>query len=132
VIRDWTSRKHKEHWYSVHGQRQAKRFLKTSSAKKAVELLKLSRNQLKIMTGLLTGYCHLKGHLLKLGLLNSPECDKRKQACEMASQVPCGSGALVTLRFRHLGCHFMKPGDFEDVSVGKILHVVQGVGLLNE
>jgi hypothetical protein len=28
VIRDWTSRKHKEHWQSIHGQRQAKGFLK--------------------------------------------------------------------------------------------------------
>jgi hypothetical protein len=24
VIRDWTSRKHKEHWQFTHGQRQAK------------------------------------------------------------------------------------------------------------
>jgi hypothetical protein len=40
--------------------------------------------------------------------------------------------ALGTLRFRHLGCHFMKPGDFEDTSVSKTLHFVEGAGLLNE
>jgi hypothetical protein len=34
VIRDWMSRKHEEHWQSVHGQRQAKGFLKKPSAKK--------------------------------------------------------------------------------------------------
>jgi hypothetical protein len=27
VIRDWTSRKHEEHWQSICGQRQAKGFL---------------------------------------------------------------------------------------------------------
>jgi len=27
VIRDWTSRKHEEHWQSIHGQRQPKDFL---------------------------------------------------------------------------------------------------------
>jgi len=32
----------------------------------------LSRNQLRIMTGLVTGHCHSKVHLFKLGLVNSP------------------------------------------------------------
>jgi hypothetical protein len=58
---------------------------KKTSAKKARELLNLSRNQLKIMTELLTGHCHLNGYLFKLGLINSPECDRCKQASEMAS-----------------------------------------------
>jgi hypothetical protein len=60
VIRDWTSRKHEEHWQSIHGQRQAKGFLKKPSAKNAGELLNVSRNQLRIMTGLLTEHYHLK------------------------------------------------------------------------
>jgi hypothetical protein len=133
VIRDWTSRKHEEHWQSICGQKQAKGFLKRKpSARKAGELLNLSRNQLRIMTGLLKGHCHLKGHLFKLGLVNSPECNRCKQASETVSHVLCDCEALVTLRFRHLGRHFMKPGDFEDISVSKILHFVQGAGLLNE
>jgi hypothetical protein len=85
------------------------------------------------MTGLLTGHCHLKGHLFKLWLVNSPECNRCKQAFETASHVRCDCEALATLRIRHLGSHFMKPGDFEDISVSKICrYVVQGVGLLND
>jgi hypothetical protein len=42
-----------------------KAFLKKPSARKAGELLNLSRNQLRIITGLLTGHFHLKGHLFK-------------------------------------------------------------------
>jgi hypothetical protein len=38
---------------------------------------------------------------------------------------------MATLRFRQLDHHFMKPGDFEDISVSKILQFVQSVGLLN-
>jgi hypothetical protein len=83
------------------------------------------------MAGLLTGHSHLKGHLFKLGLVNSPECDRCKQASEMASHVPCDCEALATLGFWHLGQHFMKPGDFEDISGSRILHFVQGAGLLN-
>ena len=84
------------------------------------------------MTGLLTGHYHLKGQLFKLGLVNSPERNRCKQASETASHVLCDCEAWATLRFRHLGRHFMKPGDFEDISVSKILHFVQGAGLLNE
>jgi hypothetical protein len=79
-----------------------------------------------------TGHCHIKGHLFKLGLVNSPECNRCKQASETASHVLCDGEALVTLRFRHLGLQFMKPGDFEDISVSKILHFVEGAGLLND
>jgi hypothetical protein len=131
VIRDWTSTKDEEHWQSICGQKQAKGFLKKPCARKYDELLNLSRNQLRIMTGLLTGHCHLKGHLFKLGLVNSPECNRCKQASEAASHVLCDCEALTTLRFRHLGHHFVKRGGFEDISVSKLLHFVQGAGLLN-
>jgi hypothetical protein len=40
--------------------------------------------------------------------------------------------ALATLRFRHLDYHYMKPGDFEDISVSKIPHFFQRAGLLNK
>jgi hypothetical protein len=90
-------------------------FFKKPSARKAGELLNLSRNKLRIMTGLLTGHCHLKGHLFKLGLVNSPECNRCKQASETTLHVLCDCEALATLRFRYLGHHFMKPGDFEDI-----------------
>ena len=83
------------------------------------------------MIGLLAGHSHIKGHLFKLGLVNSPVFDGCKQAYVMASHVLCHCEALVTLRFRHLGHHFMKPDDFEDISVSKTLHCVQDVGLLN-
>jgi hypothetical protein len=87
VIRDWPSSKHENYWQSIHGQRQAKGFLKKPSAKKVGELLNLSRNQLRIMTRLLTGHCHLKGHPFKMGLVNIPECESCKQASETASHV---------------------------------------------
>ena len=68
-------------------------------------LLSLSKNQLRIMTGVPKGHCHLKGHLFKLGLVNSPERDRHKQASETASHILCECEGLATLRIRHLGCH---------------------------
>jgi len=58
------------------------------------------------MTGLLTGHYHLKGHLLLLILVSSPECDRCMQASETALHVLCACKALVTLRYKHLGSLF--------------------------
>jgi hypothetical protein len=35
MFRDWTSRKHEEHWQSIRGQKQAKGFLKRTLCKKS-------------------------------------------------------------------------------------------------
>jgi hypothetical protein len=54
-------------------------------------------------------------HLCKLELVNSPECDRHKQAYETASHVLCDCKTL----------DFMKPGDLEEICVIRILHFVQ-------
>jgi len=56
-----------------------------------------------------------------MGLVNSPGFDRCKQASETATHILCDCEVLATLRYRHLGCHFLKPGDFDDISVNKIL-----------
>ena len=44
---------------------------------------------------------------------------------------PLCCDALTTLRFRHLGHHFLKPRDFADISVSKTLYLLQNMGQLN-
>jgi len=71
------------------------------------------------MAELLTGHCHLKGHMFKLGLVNSPEHESCKQAPETASDFLYDCVALATLRFRHLSCCFMKPATWRTSLLGK-------------
>jgi hypothetical protein len=72
-----------------------------------------------------------KSDVFKLGLVDSRRWDKCKQASVIASHVLCDFEALALLKFKHLGHHFLKPGDFVKIFVSKILHFVQSVGLLN-
>ena len=76
------------------------------------------------MMGLLRGHSHLKG------LADTPRSDRCIHASETAMHVLCNCKALVKLRLRHLGQHFMKPDDFED-TICRILHSVQDAGMLN-
>jgi len=62
VSRAWKSRKHNVYWEAICRQMHFNGFLKGPSPKKAGELLNLSRNQLRIMTGLLIEHRHLQGH----------------------------------------------------------------------
>jgi len=52
VIRGYMSRKH-EYWQFIHGQSQAKSLLQ-KTAERVGELLNLSRNHIRTITGLLT------------------------------------------------------------------------------
>jgi len=83
------------------------------------------------MKGLLTGHCHLKGHLFKVELVDSPGCDRCKQAIEKTSHVLCNSEAVAVLRFGQLYHHFSKLDGTANISLSKVPHFVQSVELLN-
>jgi hypothetical protein len=92
VIWDWMSRKHEEYWQSIHGQRQAKCFLKRPSAKIFCRITQLEQKPAR----------H-NDNVVNRTLSNSPKCDRHKHAPEMASHIICGCEALATLRFRPMG-----------------------------
>jgi hypothetical protein len=72
----------------------------------------LVRSYVTFTIGLLTGHCHLSGHLFKLGLSNSTICDRCQEENETATHILCEGETLAYLRFRHLGQHLMEPSDY--------------------
>jgi hypothetical protein len=129
AVGDWTSRKQKEYWESLTGLRQAKGLIQGPSASRTKDLLRLNRDQLRWVVGLLTGHFHLKGHPFKLGLINDPICE-RCQEDESATHILCDCEAVAQIRFRHLGQFFMEPSDYYDAPIDKVLHFIRGVGLI--
>jgi hypothetical protein len=69
------------------------------SAKRTRDLLRVNRDQLRWIVGLLTGHCHLKGHLSMMGLMNDPICERCLEADESATHILCDCEALAYLRF---------------------------------
>jgi hypothetical protein len=89
AVRDWTNKKYKEYWEFTIGLREAKGFIQGPSARRTTNLLKLNRDQLRWVVGLLTGHCHLKGHLFKLGLTDDPICERCLEEVEAATHRSC-------------------------------------------
>jgi hypothetical protein len=59
-----------------------------------------------------------------LGLAHSPGGKRFIQASETASNILSYSEALAIVRFRHLCQHFKKLGDFENISISRILSFI--------
>jgi hypothetical protein len=67
----------------------------------------------------------IRGHLFRIGLTNSPTCERCLEKDESATHFLWDCEAIAYLRFRHLGHYFMEPGDYQDPAVIKILHVFE-------
>ena len=52
----------------------SKKFLRNFVTARSKKYMDLSKNQLHLLTGFLTGHCHLRKHLVRIGLLDNDEC----------------------------------------------------------
>jgi hypothetical protein len=113
---------------STTGHKQARGLISRPSARRKKDLLKLNRDQLRWVVGLLTGHGHLKGHLFKLGLIDDPNCERCLEEDESATHILCDCEAVAHVRFRHLGLFFMEPSDYYEAPMYKVLYLIRDVG----
>jgi hypothetical protein len=71
--------------------------------------------------GLVTGHCHLNGHLFKLGLTDDPTCERCLED-ESATHILCDCEAIAYLKFCHLGQVIMEPSDYYDAPWSPTFH----------
>jgi len=72
-------------WISTPGLRQAMGLLGSYNLKQFKQIITMEKNRLRILTGLLTGHCRLRGHLYKLGIVSRGTCrfyDTGKESSE--------------------------------------------------
>jgi hypothetical protein len=75
AIKSWTKYQHSSTWKVVQGCRHGKLFIDRPVKKRADDLLKLGRNQLKMAVATLTGHAPVRGHLQTMGLYSGdPSC----------------------------------------------------------
>jgi hypothetical protein len=82
------------------------------------------------VVGLLAGHCHLKGHIFKCGLTNSPICERCLEKDESVTHILCYCEAIAYLRCRQLGHCFMEPRDYHDAPISWVLGSILCVGLI--
>ncbi|KAJ8959355.1 hypothetical protein NQ318_022041 [Aromia moschata] len=100
----WKNKEHQSYWNHIPGQTNSKWMVKTPSKVLTDEILRLSRNQIRLVTGLITGHCHLRKHLHRMGIyLDEPICRLCNEEDEAAPHIILECPALTHWRYGLLG-----------------------------
>jgi ribonuclease HI len=83
-LKDITVREHLKYWTATMGCRQTKELVPKPESKLTDYCLRLSKENLKLLTGVLTGHIGLKRHLHILKLVSEPDC----RLCENEDETP--------------------------------------------
>jgi hypothetical protein len=87
---------HLNAWRDLPGHRHGKLFIGRPCKKRADELLKLSRHQLKMAVAILTGHVAVRKHLRTMGLFaGDPTCRFCRKEAETVQNIACGCKALA-------------------------------------
>jgi hypothetical protein len=69
-VKNWTGTQHLRAWIDLPGLRHGKLFIDRPCKKRADDLLKLGRHQLKMAIAIYTGHAPVRGHLITMDLVD--------------------------------------------------------------
>jgi hypothetical protein len=116
----------------LSGHRHGKLFIGRPYKKRADELLKLSRRQLKMVVAILTAHAPVWRHLNIMGLfVGDPICRFCRMETERVQHIICCCEALARQRYNVFGRLTAEPKDISTASVRDLCLFIRGTGLLN-
>jgi hypothetical protein len=126
----WAQSKARMAWKHTPGQRHAKKMNNKSSNKLTSDLLILSRNQMRLVVGLLTGHCHLRKHLHRLGIYKEESVSKK---CGMGEE----TAHHILFECEALRYSVLRPSGFEletihQESIKHLLDLIRKAGIFDE
>jgi hypothetical protein len=90
-------------WRDLTGHRHGKLFISGPCRKRAYNLLRLSRRQLKMVVAILTGHAPVRKHLRIMGLFEGdPSCRFFRKEAETVQHIICCCEALARQRYNVL------------------------------
>jgi hypothetical protein len=129
----WARSKARMAWKHTPGQRHAKKMINKSLNKITSDLLILSRNQMRLVVGLLTGHCHLRKHLHRLGIYKEePVCRKCGMGEETAHHILFECEALGRIRYSVLGPSRFELETIHQEPIKPMLDLIRNAGILDE
>jgi hypothetical protein len=116
----------------MSGCRHGKPFIGRPCKKRADDLLKLGRHQLKMAVAILTGQAPVRGHLPIMGLFNGdPSCRFCWMETETVQHIARYCEALARQRYNIFGKSFVEPNNISTASLRDFCLFVRDRGILN-
>jgi ribonuclease HI len=126
-IKIWEKRTYSDYWDNQVKYRQAKRLIRPLSYK---DIHKYSKNDLRNLTGLLTGHCSLNYHMCKLGIVELATCRLCNEEDETSEHILCHCEAIGRTRLQYLGREYISPFELWKISPDKILRFIRKLRIL--
>jgi hypothetical protein len=119
-------------WKDLPDSRHGKLFIGTPCKRRAEDLFKLSRHQLKMAVAILTGHAPVRRHLYIMGLFDGdPTCRFCRMETETVQHIICCCETLVRQCYNVFGKLFAEPKDISIASVRDLYLFIRGTQLLN-
>jgi ribonuclease HI len=127
-LKRWEKSEKESYWRYTQGQRQAKNFI-SHSPKYTEKLMKLSRNDLRIITCALTGHGPWRYCLKKMGKAEDENCRFCITASETAEHILCNCEVLTRSRLKYLGGINTEPHEILQTSPQSILGFIKSLNI---
>jgi hypothetical protein len=119
-------------WKIVPGCRHGKLFIGRTCKKRADDLLKLGRYQLKTTVSILTGHAPVRGHLRIMGLFSGdPSCRFCRMETETVQHITCCCETLARQRYNIFGKPLLKPKDISTATLRDLCLFIRDTWILN-
>jgi hypothetical protein len=130
AIKNWTELQHSNTWTHLPDCKHGKLFIGGPCKKRADDLLKLDRHQLKLAVAILTGHAPVRGHLRTVGLFDGdPSCRFCGMETETVQHLVCHCEALSHQRYNVFGVLFLEPKDLSTATVRDLCSFIRNTGL---
>jgi hypothetical protein len=118
AIKKWIECQHHIAWKNLPGHRHGKLFISRPHKKRAEDLLKLSRHQLRMVVAFLMGHAPVRKCLNIMGLFDvDPTCRFCRMETETVYHIICCCEALACQRYNFFGKLFDEPKDISIASL---------------
>jgi hypothetical protein len=118
AIKNWTECHHRIAWNNLPGLRHIQLFISIPCKKRAEDLLKLSRHQLRMVVAFLTGHAPVMKHLNIMDLFDGdPTCRFCRMEIERVYHILCCWEALARQRYKFFRALFADPKDISTASL---------------
>jgi ribonuclease HI len=133
-IKDWLDSEFRNSWRRCQEGAHTKAFLEIPNAKFSKELMRVSRNEIRVVTGLITGHGHLNYHMDKLRLRVGPNCRFCTSEPETTIHLlsSCPSLTLIQIRYKIFGKGLLNQHDLKAISVKNLLRFARESGIYDQ
>lgn len=126
VIREWTKRKHLDHWNNTPKQDIGKRLIQKVSEKIISEFTSLDRSKLRKVVGFVTGHFHFRKHMRTMGVWEgSPLCRLCGGEDETSQHIIFNCEAMNLYRYNIFGATNPEDMNLQDDLVGKLTCLIK-------